>query len=160
MPRKPAGRLPSAPETEVRKAVKSSSRIRVLCVDDCPDIIAALELVFGIDGTMECIGGLRSANKLVGEVQRHSPPPDVVVLDATMPGMNPLEALRQLVTTCPLTRTIIYSGCDDPELVDLARTAGAWGYVSKGAEPTVLLDAVREVASGSTVFPQYGRRSG
>ena len=126
---------------------------RVLCVDDLPDVAAALRLIIQSDPSMECVGCLNSADDLVGEVRGRDPRPDIVVLDATMPGRDPMEAMKDLATECPSTRTIIYSAHDDPEFVSRAKGAGAWGCVSKHAEPRELMQAVRDVGAGRPRWP-------
>jgi DNA-binding NarL/FixJ family response regulator len=136
---------------------KSSGPTRVLCVDDIPDVADAIRLIIDSDPSMQCVGCLRSANDLVAKVRGRNPRPDVVVLDATMPGRDPIDAMRDLAAECPSARTIIFSAHDDPGFIDRARSAGAWGCVSKDAEPRELVRAVREVAAGRTAWP---RRSG
>lgn len=132
---------------------------RVLCVDDFPDSTATLRLNIESDPTMRCVGCLASADHLLDEVRRQNPPPDVVLLDATMPCKNPLEALRELDAAFPQVRTIILSGHSDAAFIDRVLAAGAWGYVSKGDEPDTVLQAVREVAKGNVWRPQrpHGR---
>jgi len=125
---------------------------RVLCVDDRPDVATAMRLLIQ-SASMECVGCLDSADDLVDEVQRRDPRPDVVILDATMPGKDSMTAMAELAAACPDTRTIIYSGYDDAALVRRAREAGAWGCVSKHDEPKALLRAVKDVAAGRTVWP-------
>ncbi len=130
---------------------------RVLCVDDRPDVAAAMRLIIQSDLSMTCVGCLSSADNLLTEVRGRDPRPDVVVLDATMPGRDPMDAMRELAAECPSTRTIIYSGHGDQEFIDRAMEAGAWGCVSKDAEPSALLQAVRDVAEGRGVWPGRAR---
>jgi two-component system invasion response regulator UvrY len=69
-----------------------------------------------------------------------------------------MEAMTELAAECPSTRTIIYSGHDDPAFIARARRAGAWGCVSKDADPKELVRAVRDVAAGVPAWP--GRSAG
>jgi DNA-binding NarL/FixJ family response regulator len=102
---------------------------------------------------MECVGCLGSANDLVAEVRGRDPRPDVAVLDANMPGRDPMQAMKELTAEWPSTRTIIYSAHDGPAFISRARDAGAWGCVSKHAEPKELVRAVRDVAAGRPAWP-------
>ncbi len=127
---------------------------RVLCIDDNRDITAVMRLVIDAEPSMQCVGCLGSANDLVREVQGRDPQPDVVVLDASMPGRDPVEMMKELAVRCPSARVVIYSGHDDAAFVKRVMDAGAWGCVSKNAEAEELLLAVREVAAGRTKWPQ------
>jgi two-component system response regulator DesR len=136
----------------------TATKIRVLFVDDNRDLSAVLGMVINAEPDMRCVGTLVSADKLVAEVRRFCtqaprPTPDaakplVVILDATMPGKDPLEAMSELAAAFPQVRTIIYSGHDDPGFIKRAVDAGAWGCVSKRDEPTAITRAVREVWAG------------
>jgi DNA-binding NarL/FixJ family response regulator len=133
----------------------SATKIRVLFVDDNQDLSTVLRMVIDAEPDMLCVGSLASADHLVAEVRRlctKAPAPTtdaathlVVILDATMPGKDPVEAMSELAAAFPHVQTIIYSGHDDPRFIDRAIDAGAWQYVSKREEPAALTRAVREV---------------
>jgi len=122
----------------------------VLCVDDNRDVTAVARLMIESDPTMRCVGCLDSADQLEEEVRRlGADTPLIVLLDATMPGKDPLEVMGRLASAFPRTRTILFSGYDDQSFIDRAVDAGAWGCLSKHDEPSALLRAVREVAAGN-----------
>jgi DNA-binding NarL/FixJ family response regulator len=128
--------------------------IRVLCVDDLADVTTVIRLMIEAEvgsSRMECVGCLSSADHLVDEVRRIGGT-DVVLLDATMTGLNPFEAMSELARQFPQTRTIIFSGHHDQAFIDRAMDAGAWGCLSKNDPPEQIMQAVREVASGRTFF--------
>jgi len=78
--------------------------------------------------------------------------PDVVVMDMRMPGINGIEATRQISEVAPAARVLIVSAYDDEDYVREALRAGAAGYLLKTAPSRELVEAVRAVASGSTVL--------
>jgi DNA-binding NarL/FixJ family response regulator len=123
---------------------------RVLCVDDNSDMADMMRMMIDAEPMMQCVGCLSSADRLIETVRNLKPQPDVVLLDATMPGKDALEELRKMAVELPAVRTIVYSGHDDPEIVGRAYRAGAWACVSKRDEPDTVLRAVREVAAGRT----------
>jgi len=125
--------------------------IRVLVADDNADVAGVLEYVIGIEPTMECVGCLTSADRLAEEIRALRP--DVLVLDAKMPGKDPLATLMELGPEFPGMRAIFYSGSDDPEFIEKIIDAGAWGFVSKSRKADAVLDAIRMVAAGRVVFP-------
>lgn len=132
---------PATPRQEAR-------RTRVLCVDDNPDMTAVTKMMIDADPTMRCVGCLDSADHLIGTVRTMTERPDVVLLDTTMPGADPIDTMRSLTAEFPEVRTIVLSGNEGAALLERAEKAGAWGYVSKGKEPEAILHAVREVAAG------------
>lgn len=139
----------------------SAARIRVLCVDDNEDIPEMLSRCIAAESDMESAGWLHSADDLVAEVARSRA--HVVLLDLGMPGRDPIAAVRELAASRPApaseagtgghgVRVIVYSGRSDQQELDRAINAGAWGYLSKGAEISIVLHAIREVARGHAVL--------
>ncbi len=158
MTTRPTARQTARNEPASHSASVSATKIRVLCVDDSRDITEVLKMVIDAEPDMECVGCLASADNLIAEARRmsttpsnSSPTPLVMILDASMPGKNPLQAMRELAAALPWVRTIIYSGHDDKAFTDLAFAAGARGCVSKCEDPIAITQAVREVAARSGV---------
>ena len=75
-------------------------------------------------------------------------PPDVVVMDISLPDVSGLEAMRRLLLREPRARVLVFSIDDEPIFANRALQAGAMGYVTKASAPDVLVDAVRAVAKG------------
>jgi DNA-binding NarL/FixJ family response regulator len=117
--------------------------ISVLVVDDSPDVASMLSAMLALEPDMKVVGTLTDAAALVETARRLRPA--VVLLDLTMPGKDPLEALKELNATeaGADTRVVAYSGHDGPETETAVRAAGAWGLVSKASEPSVVAAAVR-----------------
>ena len=78
--------------------------------------------------------------------------PRVVVLDLQIPAPNGVEVTAQLVKDDPTVRVLILSASGEQEDVLEAVKAGATGYLVKSASRAQLLDAVKRVAEGDTVF--------
>lgn len=129
----------------------SRSAIKLLCVDDNAKLRSAWERLLGRESDMELVGVLSTADELVKTACEKSA--DVVLLDLTMEGKEPLEAVAELARDCPWVKVVIYSGASTPELIDRAMAAGAWGYVDKLAEPASVINAVRRVFAGEVVLP-------
>jgi DNA-binding NarL/FixJ family response regulator len=79
-------------------------------------------------------------------VRTHSP--DVVVMDLGMPGLNGIEATRQVLEASPGTKVIVLSGHAEEHFVSSALQAGAAGYVLKGDAFAELDQALTHVLSG------------
>jgi DNA-binding NarL/FixJ family response regulator len=129
--------------------------IRVLFVDDDPRLRDCWGRLIATQNGFELVGTLDRADLLVDSVGRLKP--HVVLLDLTMPGADPLEACATLTREFPDVRVIIYTGIDDPALLDAAHAAGAWGFVDKLSPPAEILDTVRLVSQGATSRSTSGR---
>jgi DNA-binding NarL/FixJ family response regulator len=125
--------------------------IRVLCVDDNPDLALLLDRRIALQEDMESVGRVHDLQSLVTTAQRTHP--DVVVLDLRMLGLDSLDTMQALHAGCPGARTLIYSGYSSEEPIERAREAGAWGYVFKSDEASELFAAIRRVAAGERAFP-------
>lgn len=134
--------------------------VRVLWVDDSPDLLRVYSKLVQRTPDMEMAGTLTSADDLAAESSRLKP--DVIVLDLTMPGKNPLRALAELTALDPDARTIVFSGYDDEATVREAMQAGAWGLVSKMVDgsPGDVLGAIRRVSEGESCFPGWASGGG
>jgi DNA-binding NarL/FixJ family response regulator len=77
--------------------------------------------------------------------------PDVVVMDAAMPGVGGLAATQAIRRQVPSTRILMLSMHSEQTVVQQALAAGASGYVLKNAIDLDLASAVKRVAAGETV---------
>ncbi len=125
-------------------------KIRVLCVDDNPLVTQALQVQLAAEPDMQVIATVSTADELLARVARGCP--DVVLLDYDMPGKPAFQAISELASLCKKARVLMYSGYVEPELIDRALDAGAWGYVAKIDRQEDLIAAIRDVASGSFGF--------
>jgi DNA-binding NarL/FixJ family response regulator len=78
--------------------------------------------------------------------------PDIVLMDIQLPGMNGIEAARQIVRASPHIAILMLTMFNDDQLVFSAMSAGARGYVLKGAAHDELLRAITAVANGEAIF--------
>jgi NarL family two-component system response regulator LiaR len=80
--------------------------------------------------------------------------PDVVVMDLNMPGMDGIEATRQLAARAPGARVLVLSAVADDEAVLRAILAGARGYLLKDDPPEEIASGVRAAHNGRALLSQ------
>ncbi len=125
------------------------SGIRVMVVDDHPMWRDAVERDLSAAG-FEVVGVAANGTEALARFRACRP--QVVVLDLQIPGPNGVEVTAEVLTHDPSARVLILSASGEQADVLDAVKAGATGYLVKSASRTELLDAVRRVADGDTVF--------
>jgi DNA-binding NarL/FixJ family response regulator len=78
--------------------------------------------------------------------------PDVIVMDVSMPGLNGLEATRQIVKANPATRVLILALCDSDQIIRNVLDAGARGLLLKSDSACELVAAVDALLRDKTYF--------
>lgn len=149
------GRTPSATTqaTPAASSARASHAIRVLLVDDHAVIRQALEMLLQSQAELEVIGDVENGRDAVQAVERLRP--DVVLMDVVMPGLNGLEATRQIRKIAPSTKVVMLSGfVDEDQLLESIR-AGASGYIIKKSDITELVLAIQTVNRGNNYFSSH-----
>ncbi|HEY9563685.1 MAG TPA: response regulator transcription factor [Nocardioides sp.] len=123
--------------------------IRVMVVDDHPMWRDAVERDLKAAG-LEVVAV--AANGTEALARFSAARPQVVVLDLQIPEPNGVEVTAQIVREDPAARVLILSASGEQGDVLDAVKAGATGYLVKSASRDELLDAVRRVSLGDTVF--------
>jgi DNA-binding NarL/FixJ family response regulator len=134
--------------------------IRVLLVDDCRAFSKAYSKLMSREPDLEVVGTLESADRLEPEAERLNP--DIVIIDLSMPGRDPLEAMSQLAHRRPQSRTVVCSGTDDEETRLRVAQAGAWGLVPKVHNGRLgdMFDTIRRVSRGERCIDAVPGRPG
>jgi DNA-binding NarL/FixJ family response regulator len=114
---------------------------RVLVVDDASSIRTEIRLLLE-DAGLEVVG--EAGHGAEGVMLARELRPDVVVMDVRMPILDGIEATGYITRELPGTRVIVFSAFDDEELAEAARSAGAAGFLTKGASPAAIASAVQD----------------
>ena len=123
--------------------------IRVMVVDDHPMWRDAVERDLQQAG-FDVVGVAADGTQAIARFPAARP--QVVVLDLQIPGPNGVEVTSRVLAHDPSARVLILSASGEQADVLAAVKAGATGYLVKSASRAELLDAVRRVAAGDTVF--------
>ena len=118
---------------------------RVVLADDHVIFSEALKQVLDKAG-LEVVATVADGRAAVEAVRRLAP--DVVVLDVAMPGLNGVDAAREITSVDPHPHVILLSGLDDARFVPGALQAGVRGFVLKSQGTDDLLRAINEVLLG------------
>lgn len=133
-------------------------KITVLLVDDHSLVRRGFRRMLEDEPDMEVVGEAGDGEESIKLATTLHP--QVVVMDCALPGMNGLQATRQIVEALPDTAVLMLSMHSESTWVRQAVEAGAKGYVLKNAMDLELGAAIRKVAAGETVFdPQVEQRS-
>ena len=125
--------------------------IRVLIADDHMVVREGLQTVLEVAGDIEAVGAAADgaeAVRMAGELA-----PDVVLMDLRMPGIDGIEAIRQIKDLYPAVEIVILTTYDDDEYIVQGLRAGARGYLLKDTSRQALFDAIRAAARGESLLP-------
>ncbi|HKA26503.1 MAG TPA: response regulator transcription factor [Gaiellaceae bacterium] len=124
--------------------------IRVLVADDQPLVRSGFRMVLDERPDLELVG--EAADGLEALRLSRELDPDVILMDVRMPNMDGVEATRRLVESGARARVLVLTTFDLDEYVYAAIRAGASGFLLKDVEPAALVDAIRVVAAGNSLF--------
>jgi DNA-binding NarL/FixJ family response regulator len=124
--------------------------IRVLIVDDHAVLRQALRHLLEGQGGIEVVGDAANGREAVDMAEQLAP--DVVLMDTVMPGLNGIEATRQIRRRQPKTKVLILTGYMEDEQISGALKAGASGYVVKKSDVEELILGIQAVHRGNPYF--------
>jgi two-component system, NarL family, response regulator NreC len=127
-------------------------KIRVLVADDHAIIREGLQVMLGDQPDMEVVGTATNGREAIRLVDNHEP--DVVVIDISMPELNGIEAIQQMLPRQPHIGVIVLSIHETKPYVYRALKAGAKGYLIKETAGLEVVEAVRSVYQGETYLSQ------
>jgi two-component system, NarL family, response regulator DevR len=120
--------------------------IRVAIIDDHEIVREGLKSILQSEPDFEVVAESDTAEGLGELIEKTHP--DVVLLDARLPGISGAEACRGLVAAHPDIAVLMVSTYSDDQLVEECILAGAKGYVVKDIERFSLKESIRAVARG------------
>ncbi len=106
---------------------------------------------------IEVVGEATNGEEAIAAAERLRP--DVILMDLVMPGMDGVEATRQICASQPEARILVLTSFATDDKIFSAIKAGALGYLLKDSGPEDLMRAIRRVAQGEpSLHPVIGRK--
>ena len=131
--------------------------INVLLVDDHAVVRAGFRTLLENHADINVVSEADSGEIAYREFIEHAP--DVVIMDLSLPGIGGLEAIRRIIARQQDAKVVVFSMHEDTAFVEQALQAGARGYIGKSSAPVVLVEAVRQIASGNVYLdPDIAQR--
>jgi len=123
--------------------------IRLLLADDQALVRGALATLLDLEPDMTVVAEVGRGDDLLGAAREHRP--DVALVDVEMPGLDGIDATKELRGALPRVKLLIVTTFGRPGYLRRALLAGASGFVVKDTPARQLADAVRRVHSGLRV---------
>ncbi len=121
--------------------------IRVSLADDHSIVRAGLRRIVEESGDMEVISEASDGREAISKIRKELP--DVAVIDISMPVLDGLEVIVQLLSEFPKLPILVLTMHDEHQYIIRAIESGAMGYITKQSAPEQLVKAIRKVHSGS-----------
>ena len=131
---------------ETTQSLKAA--IGVLICDDNEAMRALLRVVVELRPSLRVVGEAADGHDAIREATRLQP--DVILLDLAMPRRTGLEVLPELRHIAPEAKIIVFSGFSTASVAEGAIDLGAVRYLTKGADPEAINDAIEEVVAEAT----------
>jgi two-component system response regulator DegU len=123
-------------------------KIRILIADDHSMVRQGIKQILELENDFTVIAQASNGEEAVLMARQSNP--DIILMDINMPGMNGLQAIKELKEENQNVRVLVLTIHEDREYLFKTLQMGAEGYVLKDAEPSVLMDAIRNICKGES----------
>jgi len=120
--------------------------IRILVVDDHRVFGVGLRSILGAWPDLVVVGVVGSAEEALERVRLD--PPEVVLMDLGLPGMDGIEATHRIIAIAPVVKVICLTASDEDPYPFQFMAAGGKGYLTKGCDPAEIELAIRHALAG------------
>jgi DNA-binding NarL/FixJ family response regulator len=129
---------------------QNPAKIKVLVADDHPVVREGLTAMLSREADIEVVGEAQDGREAIAKARALRP--DIVLMDLRMPGIDGIEAMRQIKTENPVVKFIILTTYDNDEYIFKGIEAGARAYLLKDAPRGELFKAIRAVTRGESLL--------
>ena len=138
--------------TEPEPAGAAGARPRVVIADKNPVLRAGLVDIIGRDGRFDVVAAVSSGEEFLA-LCANQQAPCIGIIGWALPDMTGAGVLNTIKQHALKTRVIVYTGEAGGDVLRQAVRLGAWGFISKADDPSVLLDTIATVARNRLCLP-------
>ena len=136
---------------------EAEDTIHVAVVEDDPSTREGLALLIGGSEGLDCVAAYGSVEE--ADDRTPSAPPDVILLDIGLPGMDGSEGVAMLKDRYPGATVLMLTIFEDENRIFASLCNGASGYLLKKTPPARLVEAIREAdRGGAPLSPEIARK--
>jgi NarL family two-component system response regulator LiaR len=127
-----------------------ADRITVLVVDDHDVVRQGVRAFLEAQSDLQIVGEAASGEAAIRLTQEYIP--DVILMDLVMPGMNGVEATREVKRISPRSQVVVLTSYHDDEFIFPALRVGALSYTLKDVRREELVEIIRKAAQGESIL--------
>ena len=118
------------------------AKINILIADDHPAVRAGTRHILEAEDDLNVVAEAADGREAIEYTLNLRP--DVAIMDIAMPGLDGIEATKQIKMLSPDTAVLIYTVLDNVEFITRSREVGASGYLLKSVRQHELIEAIRQ----------------
>ena len=123
----------------------ADERIRIVIVEDNAVFREALELLLGLRSDLTVVASVSDGEEAVSVCRQHEP--NVALMDYRLPGLDGIEATRELKRACPGVAVVALTASANREEMEALKAAGAVACLTKDQELEEIVEAIHRAAA-------------
>lgn len=131
--------------------------IKVLLIDDHHLFLDGLELVLKKSKQFNVVGKLSDPLQAIDLLSRTEA--EMVLLDIQMPGINGIDLLKRILSRHPAVKVVMISMHEEDDFIQEVISLGAFGFLSKSTDSSLMLDDLLRISKGIKVFPKRTKKA-
>jgi len=130
----------------------SGKKIKVFLIDDHGITRLGVKTILDLSDSVEVVGEAINGHDTINNIKNTKA--DIFILDVSLPDMSGFNLIKTIRAKAPNSKIIIYSMHEESDIISIALQHKVNGYVSKGSDPTQLIQAIEMVYAGQNFFSE------